>query len=119
VAFAFTLSIPLIDPRFEACPCPLSALLDRYGFRGPAEIDFGRPRWREDPTPVLQTVRSNLASDEVGTHRKRFRRLVREAEAAGLRLEVAASRGRFGLVRRAVVSEAVVRRSPVPVTVVR
>ena len=28
--------------------------------RGVGEIDIGRPRWREDPAPVLKTLRSYL-----------------------------------------------------------
>jgi pyruvate,water dikinase len=38
----------------------LSAFLERYGARGLGEIDLGRPRWREDPVPVIQTLRSYL-----------------------------------------------------------
>lgn len=42
----------------------VSAFLDRYGMRGVAEIDIGRPRWRDDPTPVIQTLRSYLQIDD-------------------------------------------------------
>jgi len=38
----------------------VDAFLSRYGARGLGEIDLGRPRWREDPTPVMQTLRSYL-----------------------------------------------------------
>jgi pyruvate,water dikinase len=38
----------------------LSTFLDTYGMRGLAEIDLGRPRWRDDPSPVLQTLRNYL-----------------------------------------------------------
>lgn len=41
-----------------------ATFLDRYGMRGVAEIDIGRPRWRDDPTPVMQTLRSYLRIDE-------------------------------------------------------
>jgi pyruvate,water dikinase len=34
--------------------------MERYGMRGLAEIDLGRPRWREEPLPILQTVRGYL-----------------------------------------------------------
>lgn len=34
--------------------------LVQYGMRGLAEIDMGRPRWREDPTPVLRVLQSYL-----------------------------------------------------------
>jgi rifampicin phosphotransferase len=36
----------------------IAAFLGRYGMRGLAEIDLGRPRWREDPTPVMAALRS-------------------------------------------------------------
>ncbi|MBN2550628.1 MAG: hypothetical protein JXB15_15795, partial [Anaerolineales bacterium] len=34
--------------------------LGRYGVRGVAEIDIGRTRWGEDPTPVMQALLSYL-----------------------------------------------------------
>ena len=34
----------------------IASFLARYGMRGLAEIDLGRPRWREDPTPIMQTL---------------------------------------------------------------
>jgi len=34
--------------------------LDKYGMRGLAEIDIGRPRWRENPTQIIQTIQSYL-----------------------------------------------------------
>ncbi len=37
--------------------------LDRYGMRGVGEIDFGQPRWREDPTAVMHTLQSYLQID--------------------------------------------------------
>lgn len=38
----------------------VSQFMARYGMRGLAEIDFGRKRWREDPTPVMQVLQSYL-----------------------------------------------------------
>lgn len=37
-----------------------ASFLDTYGVRGVGEIDIGRPRWREDPTQVMQVLRSYL-----------------------------------------------------------
>lgn len=61
----------------------VAQFLDQYGMRGLAEIDFGRPRWREDPTPIMQVLQSYLnitapdkAPDAV------FERGRQEAEAA-------------------------------------
>lgn len=42
----------------------VGAFLQRYGMRGLAEIDLGRPRWRDDPTPVMQTLQSYLRMDD-------------------------------------------------------
>ena len=36
------------------------AFLAKYGMRGLAEIDFGRPRWRENPVQVMQMLQSYL-----------------------------------------------------------
>ncbi|WP_435347706.1 PEP/pyruvate-binding domain-containing protein [Haloarchaeobius sp. HRN-SO-5] len=38
------------------------AFLDEYGFRAAAEIDFSRPRYREDPTLLLNAVAGHLES---------------------------------------------------------
>ncbi|MYD91506.1 MAG: phosphoenolpyruvate synthase [Caldilineaceae bacterium SB0662_bin_9] len=47
----------LPDPVQQA----LTDFLDRYGMRGLAEIDFGRPRWRERPLPIIRALQSYLA----------------------------------------------------------
>lgn len=61
----------------------ISRFLDRYGMRAVGEIDMGRPRWRENPQSLFQTLASyitigdpNLAPDAV------FRRGAIEAERA-------------------------------------
>ena len=38
----------------------LDAFMQRYGSRGLGEIDIGRPRWREQPQHVIQTLQSYL-----------------------------------------------------------
>ena len=38
----------------------VAEFLDIFGVRGVGEIDIGRPRWREDPTQVMQTLSSYL-----------------------------------------------------------
>ncbi len=42
----------------------LLAFMDRYGMRGLAEIDLGRPRWREEPEHIVQVVQSYLRLDD-------------------------------------------------------
>jgi len=80
-----------------------AAFLDAFGHRATGEIDLSRPRWRDDPTTLLATVRSNLASDAPGGHREHLRRLVDDAEAAAEWLESRAARGPLGPVRRRLV----------------
>ena len=52
----------------------LANFLDRYGMRGLAEIDIGRPRWREQPVPIVRALQSYLSmSDESETPDKVYR----------------------------------------------
>jgi pyruvate,water dikinase len=58
------------------------AFLARYGHRGVREIDAGMPRWRDDPRPVLEVLRTYLAHDESADPVQRFREGARAAEEA-------------------------------------
>ena len=42
----------------------VAIFLHQYGMRGPGEIDIGRPRWREQPEPIMQVLQSYLAIDD-------------------------------------------------------
>ncbi|HSR31957.1 MAG TPA: PEP-utilizing enzyme, partial [Anaerolineae bacterium] len=42
----------------------VASFLERYGMRGVGEIDLGRPRWRENPVPVMQTLQSYLRIED-------------------------------------------------------
>ena len=42
----------------------IARFMEKYGMRGTGEIDFGQPRWREDPTPIMHTLQSYLNIDE-------------------------------------------------------
>ncbi|MBI4631962.1 MAG: phosphoenolpyruvate synthase [Chloroflexi bacterium] len=48
-----------------AAQTAVSNFMERYGMRGVGEIDFGQPRWREDPAPVMHTLQSylNISTD--------------------------------------------------------
>ncbi len=52
-----------------------------YGMRGPAEIDIARPRWHEDPLPVLRVVAARL-QHEPGSQSRRQHRHVEDRRAA-------------------------------------
>jgi pyruvate,water dikinase len=75
-------------PAFIAA---FTAFLDRFGVRGQAEIDIGRPRWSDDPGLVLNSIRGMAAHD--GGHREHFARLQAEGEAAAQRLIAATTPG--------------------------
>ncbi len=47
-----------------AAQAAMDDFLQRYGMRGIAEIDIGRPRWREDPTPLIQVLQSYLQIED-------------------------------------------------------
>jgi pyruvate,water dikinase len=78
--------------------------MDRYGMRGVAEIDLGRPRWREDPTAIMQVLKSYLEIE----HAERapdaaFARGAAAAEAAIGTLAAAARATRGGWLKSRVV----------------
>lgn len=50
-----------LPPRAQRA---VAGFLDTYGMRGVAEIDLGAPRWRDDPTPVFQTLGGYIAADD-------------------------------------------------------
>jgi phosphohistidine swiveling domain-containing protein len=65
----------------------VSLFMDRYGMRGVAEIDMGRPRWREEPASLFQALKSYvLITDESRTPAAVFRRGAASAASAGQRL---------------------------------
>jgi pyruvate,water dikinase len=43
----------------------LNAFISSYGFRGIAEIDIGRPRWREKPGYVMQIIKNYLTIENM------------------------------------------------------
>jgi pyruvate,water dikinase len=38
----------------------IQAFIQRYGQRGPGEIDLGKKRWEEEPTPVMRALKGYL-----------------------------------------------------------
>jgi pyruvate,water dikinase len=66
----------------------IASFIERYGARGIGEIDIGLPRWREDPTHIMQVLQNYLkikdpdkAPDAV------FARAAKSAEQAATHLE--------------------------------
>jgi rifampicin phosphotransferase len=82
----------------------VTAFLRRYGMRGVAEIDLGRRRWHDDPTPIMQVLQSYLQIDDPAQAPDvRFAQGAAEAQAAIRRLIGAARAMSGGRVRAAVV----------------
>ncbi|UQA55797.1 PEP/pyruvate-binding domain-containing protein [Polyangium aurulentum] len=88
----------------------LRAFLDRYGARAVGEIDLGRPRWRDDPTPVLHTLASYLEiEDPERAPDAVFEAGAREAERLAAACTARAAEGPLGFVRAPLVRGAVRR----------
>jgi len=78
----------------------LDGFFSRYGMRGLAELDFGQPRWREAPEPIMRALQSylSIADQEMAPDRV-FQKGQREAASAEARLAKAAAsawEARFG-----------------------
>ena len=78
----------------------LSRFMARYGSRGLAEIDIGRPRWSEDPTHVMEVVAGYLQiTDAQQAPDAVFARSAASAAAVANEMVAAAARGRRGWIR--------------------
>jgi len=84
---------------------PWSTFLERYGARGPSEIDIARPRWGEEPASLLAMVLGRLQGDAPapGAHRVHHERMRTEGEATADTLAAAARGGLLGSLRARVV----------------
>ncbi len=60
--------------------------LDEFGHRGVCEMDFGSPRWRDDPTYLLQQIRALVAMEKSADPRRRATQVRLSAEQALHRL---------------------------------
>jgi pyruvate,water dikinase len=68
----------------------IEKFLEKYGVRGVGEIDIGRPRWREDPTHIMQVLSTYLRiEDPARAPDAVFRRGAAAAELAIDKLAVA------------------------------
>jgi pyruvate,water dikinase len=87
----------------------IAAFMDRYGMRGVAEIDLGRPRWREDPTHIVQVLQSYIQIPPEQAPDVQFKRGAAEARRALGRL-IAEVRQEPGGAIKARVATALARR---------
>jgi pyruvate,water dikinase len=77
--------------------------MKRYGMRGLAEIDLGQPRWREEPTSIMQILQSYLQISEEMAPDVLFERGAKAAELAIERLAVQARRSSGGAIKEKMV----------------
>jgi rifampicin phosphotransferase len=95
----------------ETAQQTVADFMDQYGMRGLGEIDFGRPRWQENPTQIMQMLWSYLQiEDESMAPDVVFKRGEQAAEEAVARLE-AAARDTFGGALKARVIREAARRT--------
>jgi rifampicin phosphotransferase len=74
----------------------IEKFMQRYGMRGLAEIDMGRPRWREEPLPILHTLRSYLENTDRDRAPDAVYERGKQAAEAEIERLVAALRGTRG-----------------------
>lgn len=66
-------------PGGQASRDAIQGWLDRYGMRGPGEIDITRPRWSERPRMLVPLILGNIRSFEAGEADRRFQTGLRVA----------------------------------------
>jgi rifampicin phosphotransferase len=87
----------------QASQTAIADFMRRYGMRGLAEIDMGQPRWREEPTSVMQTLQSYLQIPEEMAPDALFEKGAKAAELAIERLAMQARRGSGGEIKEKMV----------------
>ena len=88
----------------------LEEFLGKYGMRAAGEIDIGRPRWRDDPTPVLSTLAGYLQlTDPTMAPDAVFARGRAESERLAAELIARTRRTRFGWLRARLLGAAIRR----------
>ncbi len=77
------------------------SFLDRYGMRGPGEIDLSRPRWGDRPESLLPMILGNLRGNQpIGAHRRRHADMEAEATREAENIIAATPFWRRPLMRR-------------------
>ena len=90
----------------EAAQTGIAEFMQQYGMRGLAEIDLGQPRWREEPTAIMQTLQSYLEISPEMAPDVQFQQGAKAAEMALERLAMQARQQPFGDVRETLVHAA-------------
>ncbi|TFG72589.1 MAG: hypothetical protein E4H27_02350 [Anaerolineales bacterium] len=94
----------------EAAQKAIGQFMQRYGMRGLAEIDIGRPRWREEPQPILQTLWSYLNITVADNNPDAVYERGKKSAEVEIDMLVSALRAtRHGWIKSAIVTRAAVR----------
>jgi rifampicin phosphotransferase len=89
----------LLGQLSDTAQSAITNFLAQYGMRGLAEIDFGRPRWRENPAAILQMLQNYLPIDEEFAPDILFARGAVAAEESSKTLEALLKETRFGFLK--------------------
>ena len=65
-----------------AAQTAIADFMSQYGMRGVAEIDLGRPRWRENPSNLFQALKSLLLVDPQASPEMQFKKGTEKAKEA-------------------------------------
>jgi pyruvate,water dikinase len=87
----------------EAAQTAVADFMSRYGMRGLAEIDLGQPRWREEPTAIMQTLKSYLQISEDMAPNVLFEKGAQVAEASIARLATQARHTAAGQIKEKII----------------
>jgi pyruvate,water dikinase len=82
-----------------AAQTAVADFMSRYGMRGLAEIDLGQPRWREEPTSIMQTLQSYLQISPDMAPDVLFEKGAKAAQAAIERLAIQARNQTAGRIK--------------------
>lgn len=77
--------------------------LNQYGTRATSEIDIYRPRWHEEPAPLMLMVMSILKTAQKGAHRVHYQQLITAHQHAVKNITKGARHGLMGALRQPIV----------------
>ncbi|MFW9992272.1 MAG: PEP/pyruvate-binding domain-containing protein [Candidatus Odinarchaeota archaeon] len=80
-----------------------------YGMRGLAEIDMGRPRWKEDPVPVFSTLKNYISLIDEQKPAKQFQRGLKSVNEAYRKLFFLLKKSKGGKLKAKFLNAAIIR----------
>ena len=86
------LKSPSIKPAWDA-------FMDKFGHRGPGEIDIHQLRWNENKDGIATMIMNNLSSPEIGAHRRHIQTIHHIGDKASQKILSLAENKPFGKLR--------------------